>query len=109
MVRIPVTNSNRKRAVRARMAATGENYTRALRAVQEARMSTTPEHGPARWPAAQADAIPYRQGAGWVMWAGAEPRAGDETRHKHVAPGGFGEYVHRHVRGAEPHDHMPAS
>jgi hypothetical protein len=106
MVGVRVTNSNLKRAVRARMTETGENYTTALRAVREARMSAYPPHGPGRWPAVASPDIEMHRRLGWVMWAGAEPRPGEETRHKHTAPDGHG-FAHRHVRGAESHDHPP--
>jgi hypothetical protein len=109
MVGVRVTNRNLKRAVRARMAETGENYTRALRVLQEERAGSYLEHGPGRWPAAQSDVIPLLRSEGWVLWAGAEPREGDGTRHKHEVPDEPvpREVVHRHARGAEPHDHRP--
>jgi hypothetical protein len=69
-------------------------------------MSPGPPHGQGRWPAVDSASVALHRRLGWVLWDGAEPRPGEETRHKHVAPDGRG-FAHSHARGAEPHDHPP--
>jgi len=110
MVGFRVTNRNLKRAVRARMAATGENYTRALRAVKGARMSLNPPHGAPFWPASSTDEARGKlRAAGWTLWDG-QPLQDDlkhPDEHRHQAPDDR-KFAHRHDGGSHAHDHVPA-
>jgi hypothetical protein len=72
---------------------------------------TSPDHGPGRWPAAgpeQGDAL---RAVGWVTWAGpaVSPFPPDPTYHQHEYGKDRAQIAHRHVNGADAHDHDPGA